>query len=109
MADTIIDPAQSAPAAATLTTLYTVPASTTTVVSTITICNRSATADTVRVAIRIGGAAIANSHYLIFDESIEGNSHRTLTLGIGLAATTIISVLSTNGTSTFHAYLIQRT
>lgn len=109
MADTIIDPAQSAPSAATLTTLYTVPGSTTTVVSSITICNRDAAADTVRVAIRIGGVGIANSHYLLFDESIDGNSHRTLTLGIGLAAGTIISVRSTNGTTTFQAYLIQRT
>ena len=43
---------QSNPAATTATTLYTVPSATSTVISTITICNQAATAATFRVAVR---------------------------------------------------------
>jgi hypothetical protein len=46
-----------------LTTLYTCPASTETVISTIIIANRNASADTFRLAIRVDGDAISNQHY----------------------------------------------
>ena len=56
---------QSAPSATTDTTLYTVPASTETVVSTIAVANRAATNATFRIAIRPDGASIANQHYIV--------------------------------------------
>ena len=73
---------QSAPSATTPTTLYTVPASTDTVLSSIMICNRSATHATYRVAIRALGAAVANEHYIYYDEILAGNSTFAATLGI---------------------------
>jgi hypothetical protein len=92
------------PSAATLSTLYTVPASTSSVGSTISICNLSATPDTFRVAIRTGGASISNEDYLFYEESIAGFSTVTLTAGITLATTDVVSVYSTNGTCSFNLF-----
>jgi hypothetical protein len=51
------------PTAATATTLYTCSVANGTIVATINAANTSATADTVRLAIRPAGAALANQHY----------------------------------------------
>ena len=64
---------QNSPVATTLTTLYTTPALTSTVVSTIAICNRSSGSSTFRIAIRPGGATIANQHYLNYDTTVPPN------------------------------------
>ena len=92
---------QSAPAAATLTTAYTVPAATEAIVSTITVCNRSATATTFRLAVRPAGAAISNEHYVAYDHAIVGNETVALTLGFGLATTDVVSVYATLATLSF--------
>jgi hypothetical protein len=84
--------AQSAPAATTNTDVYTVPASTSAVVSTVTVCNRAASAGTFRIAVRPAGAAIANQHYIAYDVAIAANDSTNLTLGITLATTDIVTV-----------------
>jgi len=94
----------SAPSATTLTTLYTCPASTTAVVGDLTICNRSATATTYRVARRLLGAAIADAHYLRYDITIDGNSSDTIS-GITLVATDVLSVYTTLATVSFNLSL----
>jgi len=71
---------QSNPAATTLTTLYTVPASTSTVISTITVANQAATAATYRIAVRIAAAGISAAQYLAYDVSLPANATDTLTL-----------------------------
>lgn len=83
---------QSAPAATTNTDLYTVPAATSAVISTIVVANRVGTSATYRIAIRPAGAAIANQHYIAYDVAVGGGDSTTLTLGITLAATDIITV-----------------
>lgn len=95
---------QSAPSAATPTVLYTVPALTSTVVSTITIANSSSFNDAVRIAIRVGGAALTASQYIMYDLGIASNAHQSFSLGITLAATDIISVYSLNGTTSFNSF-----
>jgi glucose-6-phosphate dehydrogenase assembly protein OpcA len=95
---------QSAPSATTDTSLYTVPASTETVVSTIVIANRAASAGTYRIAIRPNGASIANSHYLAFDVAIAANDSTALTLGITIDATDVITVRASSADMTFTAF-----
>lgn len=95
---------QSNPSATTATTLYTVPAATSAVVSTITICNQASTAATYRVAVRIAGAALAAAQYIAYDVSLPGNATDTLTLGITLAATDVITVYASTATMSFNAY-----
>lgn len=95
---------QVAPGAASLTTLYTVPALTSTAVSSITICNRSATATSFRVAIRPAGAAISNEHYLYYDVTIAGNDTFVATIGVTLATTDVVSVYATLATLSMQIY-----
>ena len=87
---------QSAPAAATATTLYTVPAATQAVCSTLAICNRDI-ATTYRVSVRPAGAAQDVKHYVAYDAVIGANDSILLTLGITLAATDVVTVYA--GTS----------
>jgi glucose-6-phosphate dehydrogenase assembly protein OpcA len=95
---------QSNPAATTLTTLYTVPSATSTVVSTITVANITSTAATYRIAVRPAGASIANQHYVIYDGNLDGNTTTTLTLGITLATTDVISVYASTTGISFNAF-----
>jgi hypothetical protein len=94
--------AQSAPAATTDTALYTVPASTETVISTLFIANRGSTAATFRVAIRPGGASIADQHYIAYDVPIAGNDTTTVTAGITLSATDVITVRASTANLSFN-------
>ena len=95
---------QSIPSATTATTLYTVPSATQAVVSTITVCNQAATAATYRIAIRVAGAALATSQYIAYDVSLPANASDTLTLGITLNATDVITVYSSTATMSFGAF-----
>ena len=75
-----------------LTTLYTCPTSTETVISTVIIANRASAADTFRLAVRTDGDAIADKHYVAYDVPVAANDSTTLTLGITLEATDVLSV-----------------
>jgi glucose-6-phosphate dehydrogenase assembly protein OpcA len=95
---------QSAPGATTNTNLYTVPASTSAVVSTLVVANRATSAATFRIAIRPAGAAIANQHYIAYDSTVAANDSITLTLGISLATTDIITVYASTANLSFNAF-----
>lgn len=95
---------QSNPSATTLTSLYTVPSATETVVSTITVANISGSAITYRIAIRPNGASIANEHYLVYDATLAANSVTAYTLGLTLDATDVLSVYASDTNAVFHAY-----
>jgi hypothetical protein len=75
-----------------LTTLYTCPTGKETVISTVIIANRTASATTFRLAIRVDGDAISNQHYIAYDVPVAANDSTTLTLGITLKATDVVSV-----------------
>lgn len=91
MATTYKTLGQVNPSAATATTLYTVPASTSAVCSTLSICNLGAST-TYRVSVRPAGAAQTNAHYIIYDSSINANDSVLLTVGITAAATDVVTV-----------------
>jgi hypothetical protein len=95
---------QSAPSATTNTNLYTVPSATSAVVSTLVVANRSTSAAAYRIAIRPAGATIANQHYIAFDVTVGAGDSTTLTLGITLAATDIVTVYATSANLSFNAF-----
>lgn len=95
---------QSYPSAATLTTAYTVPASSSAVVADIAMCNLGAYPTTVRVAVRPAGAAIANQHYVAYDMSIASQETIPLQLGMTVAATDVVSVYSLSGLVSFNLF-----
>jgi hypothetical protein len=100
---------QSNPAATTLTTLYTVPASAQAVCSTVTVCNTASSATTYRIAVRPAGASIANQHYVAYDAALPANDTATLTLGVTLAATDVISVYAASENVAFSAFGVEVT
>lgn len=101
MATTIKVLGQSAPAAATATTLYTVPAATSTVCSSLTVANRAATASTFRVAVRPAGATLANQHYVCYGVTVPGGDSFAATLGLTLAATDVVTVWASSADLSF--------
>lgn len=85
---------QSIPSANTETDLYTVPAATQTVVSSIVMCNQAATTGKFRVAVRPAGESLASKHYISYNTEIPANDTITLTLGISLGNTDVVTVYS---------------
>jgi hypothetical protein len=97
---------QSAPAATTNTDIYTVPANTQAIVSTLAICNRGAST-TYRVAVRPAGATLVNQHYIVYDSLAEQNNTVFLTLGIALAATDRLTVYAGTANLSFSAFGVE--
>jgi hypothetical protein len=95
---------QVAPSSATATTLYTVGAGKSTVVSTIAVCNRSASAVTYRLAIRPAGATLSNEHYIAYGSTLAANDSTMITIGITLAATDVITVYASTADTSFSAF-----
>ena len=96
MASTYKVLAQSAPSATTNTDVYTVGSGKSAVVSTITVCNRAASSATYRIAVRPLGATLANQHYIAYDAALPANDTISLTLGITLAATDVVTVYASS-------------
>jgi hypothetical protein len=90
--------------ATTNTNLYTVPAATQTVVSSLIVCNQAATAGTYRIAVRPAGAAIDNRHYIIYDASVAANDSTVMTIGLTLGATDVVTVYASASTMSFSLY-----
>ena len=107
MADTIKILGSSAPAATTLTDLYTVPASKSTTISSITVCNRAATAATFRISVAAAGAADATNQYIYYDQTIDANSTYIATIGITLATTDKVRVYGSTANLSFNAFGVE--
>ncbi len=96
--------AQVYPTAATASTLYTVPSSTQTVISTINVANQSTNADTIRIAVRPAGQTLEAKHYIVYDIVLPARAQYQTTSGITLGATDVVTVYSANGTSSFNSF-----
>lgn len=92
------------PSATTATTLYTVPAATSTVVSTITVCNQASSAATFRIAVRPAGAVLAAQHYIVYGATVPASDTTTLTLGLTLATTDVVTVYASSANLSFNAF-----
>jgi hypothetical protein len=95
---------QSIPAAITATDLYTVPAATSAVCSTLAVCNQGVNSTTIRVAVRPAGAALATSQYIVYDVVVSPNDSLFLTLGVSLAATDVVTVYVGTATVSFSLF-----
>lgn len=96
---------QSEPADTSNADLYTVPASTETIVSTIVVANSSAGDASFRIFVREGGATAGTENAIAYDTAIGANTQAAFTLGLTLSATDVITVRSSSGGSiTFSAF-----
>lgn len=92
------------PAATTATTLYSCPAVTQTVISTISVCNQAGTTATYRIAVRPNGATLAPEHYVVYDATVQANTTAAYTLGITIDASDIVTVYASSTTLSFNAF-----
>lgn len=95
---------QSAPAATTEVDLYTVPAATAAVVSTVMVCNRGTASGTFRIYVSPAGAATANANYLAYDVSLAPKGFISFTIGLTLGATDELRVYASSADFSFNAF-----
>jgi hypothetical protein len=92
------------PAATTATTLYTAPSLTSAVVSSLTICNQAAAVGTFRIAVRPAGATLSAVHYVAYDTAIPALDSITLSIGMTLATTDVVTVYASSATMSFSLF-----
>lgn len=107
MADVAKVLGQAALAATTLTDLYTVPGATATVVSSVTVTNRSATPTTFRLAVAVAGAVDATKQYVAYDVALGANETKSFTLGMTLAATDVVRGYAAAATVSMNVFGIE--
>jgi len=84
--------AQSSPGNTAVINVYTVPAATNTIISTLMICNRANVNTSYNIAVQPSGAALANQHYIAFNSVVPANDSIALTVGMSLAAADNIAI-----------------
>ncbi len=92
---------QVAPAATTLTDIYTVPLLTVATMRVI-VTNRSINSALFRVAVSKDGDAIVDEHFIAFDKRIEGSDTGS-TIGFAVSSGDIVRVESDTGNLSFTA------
>ncbi len=92
------------PSATTAITAYTVPSATEAVISTIAVCNLGAAPASYRIAIRPDGATLENKHYIAYDATLAPQDTQTLTLGITLNASDVVTVYTSTATMAFNLF-----
>ena len=95
---------QVEPAADTLTTVYTCPSATETVVANICIANLSSKDAYIRIAVRPDGESINDKHYIVYNSGVLAYAYEFLTMPITLNAADVISVYSSTGTVSFNVF-----
>ena len=85
---------QVSPAANAANTVYTVPAATQAVISTVNICNLDTVNRTFRLAAVPSGTSLAQKNYLAYETVIPGNDSISITIGISLGANDSVSVFA---------------
>lgn len=95
---------QLAPSAATATTLYTVPSATQVVISSLVVTNRGASSGTYRIAIRPNGATLSAEHFIANDVTLGANSFVSLTLGLTIDSSDVVTVQASTADFSFNAF-----
>ena len=95
---------QSNPAITTITDLYTVPASTSVVCSTLNIANLAASNATFRIAILPSGSSLQAKNYLAYDTVIPGNDSISLTIGMTLSQFDKVQVYASTISQSFNLF-----
>ena len=90
--------------ATSLTALYTVPASTETVASTLMIANRTASNRRIRVSVAVAGAADSDEQYILYDVLVSKQDFISATIGLTLAATDVVRVYADGADVSFSLF-----
>ena len=104
--ETLKTPSFIAPNANTLTTLYTVPAGTQSVISSINVCNTASTDATYRIAVTSGGSPVLGN-YIVYGATIAGNETVSFTQGITLDQNDLVAVFSSSSAIAFNLFKME--
>ncbi len=104
MASTYKVLAQSNPSAETDTDIYTVPASTQTVISTIVICNQDTADANYDIAVRPDDETLAAQHYVAKTITVGASDSTALTLGITMNADDVLTVQASTADVSFSVF-----
>ena len=88
----------------TITDVYTVPAGSSAVVSTVSVANMDINPTKVRIAVVPSGQTLAKKHWITLDAPLGGYSTQTFTIGMTLAAGDKIRVAADNSDTAFTAF-----
>lgn len=95
---------QSAPAATTNTDLYTVPAGTQVISSTIAVANRSQGEVKFRIAVRVAGETLSDKQYIAYNTPVAGQDSTFITVGITLSSADVVTVYAENDQLSFNMF-----
>jgi len=107
VADAIKVLGQLDPSATTATTLYTVPNLTLTTVSSLVVCNRTASGVTYRVSIRVAGASADDKQYLFYDKALAAKSTDAHVIGITLNQADVVTVYASAVDLSFNLFGVE--
>tara|TARA_R110000824_G_scaffold68302_10_gene176828 strand:- start:478 stop:807 length:330 start_codon:yes stop_codon:yes gene_type:complete len=107
MADVIKVLGQSAPAATTVTPLYTVPDLAQTTISSFVACNRNAGAQTFRLSAHVEGAVASDKQYLFYDKSVAANDTLTVVIGMTLNQADVLKIYASSGDMSFNLFGVE--
>lgn len=107
MAESLKILAQLKPISSTTTLLYTVPANTIASISSVTICNMSASMTSFRISVAPSGAALSDEQYVYYDQPLEGNQTFVQTIGITLQQSDVIRVHSSSSDLSFNVFGVE--
>lgn len=99
----VLGQVQGTAAVGTYSTAYTVPTSTSAVISTITICNQASSDATYRVAVAASSTP-ATAEFIVYGATVKANDTVTLTLGLTLQAAKNIVISSSANTTSFGVF-----
>ena len=96
---------QGTAAVTTYATLYSTPAATEAVISTIAICNTAASPATYRIGLDTTEGTPSASEWVVYGATVAANDTVFLTVGMTLAAGQFVRVSSSADTVTFSAFV----
>jgi len=96
---------QGTASTSTYATLYTVPATKSAVISTISISNQASTDATYRIGIVDSDIDPTVTDWLVYDSTVAGNDSTFVTVGITLTAGQYLKISSSANTTTFMCFI----
>jgi hypothetical protein len=95
---------QEIPAAGANVNLYTVPAGTSAIISTVNVCNQSVSNISFRLSIRPAGVTGTSKHFIVYESPIPAQDTIALSLGMSLGNTDVITAYTSQGSVSFAVF-----
>ncbi len=100
---------QAMPTANTFFDIYAVPTGANAVISTVNVCNTTASNVSFRLAVKPANATLTTRQYLVYDTAIPAQDAIALSLGISLGSTDVLTAFSFQGNVTFNVFGVEVT